>query len=159
MKERITITLNEKLLKQLKEGGISKFMQKFGAGYSAYFKEKYDLQRKGHFFQGRFVSVHIKTDEQLKIVFVYIHTNPISLIEPKWKEIGIKNPDKVIKFLKDDYKWFSYPDYIGKKNFSSVTERDFIFKVMGGTQDCEYFVENWIRHKGKIKKFVGFALE
>jgi len=55
------------LLRQIQDRGISKFMQKFGAGYSAYFKEKYNLQRKGHFFQGRFVSVHIKTNEQLKI--------------------------------------------------------------------------------------------
>jgi len=30
---------------------------------------------------------------------------------------------------------------------------------MGGTQDCEDFVENWIIHKGKIKKFVDLVLE
>ena len=146
------------LLRQIKDEGISKFMQKFGAGYSAYFKEKYNLQGKGYFFQGRFVSVHVKTDGQLKIVFVYIHANPISLIEPKWKEAGIKNPKKAIKFL-ENYKWSSFFDYIGKQNFSSVTERDFMLKVMGGKQGCIDFVENWIKHKGEIKEFSELSLE
>lgn len=146
------------LLRQLQDKGISRFMQKVGAGYSAYFKEKYGIQGKGHFFQGRFVSVYIKTDDQLKIVFVYIHVNSISLIEPRWKEIGIKNPQKAIKFI-ENYKWSSYPDYIGKQNFPSVTERDFMLKVMGGEQGCKDFVENWIKYKGKIREFADLALE
>jgi len=149
------------LLRQLKEGGIIKFMNKFGAGYPAYFKQKHGLKEtkdKGYFFQGRFVSVHIKTDGQLKIVFVYIHTNPISLIEPKWKEIGIQNPKKVIKFL-EDYKWSSYPDYIGQKNFPSVTKREFILEIMDGEKGCKEFVENWMRYKGKIKEFPELVLE
>ncbi len=146
------------LLRQLQDKGISKFMQKFGAGYAAYFKNKYELEQKGYFYQGRFISVPIKTDDQLKNVFVYIHTNPVSLIEPKWKEIGIRDPNKAIKYV-ENYKWSSYPDYIGKKNFPSVTERDFILKVMGGEQGCRDFVEHWIRYKGEIKEFDELALE
>lgn len=93
-------------------------MMKFGAGYGGYFNRKY--HRKGHVFQQRFSAVHIEGEEQLKTVFVYIHTNPISLIEPNWKEKGIEEPEKVIEFL-ENYKWSSYQDYIGKKNFPSVT--------------------------------------
>ena len=145
------------LLRQLKDNGITQFMKKVDGGYGRYFNEKY--KRKGYVFQNRFVSVHIKTDEQLKIIFVYIHANPISLIEPKWKEIGIKNPDKAIKFLEDEYKWSSYPDCIGKKNFPSVTERDFILKVMGGEQGCRDFVENWVRYKDEFKEFPDILLE
>ena len=149
------------LLKQLKPGGITKYMNKIGAGYPAYFKQKYNLRSikdKGYFFQGRFRSVHIKTDRQLKIVFVYIHTNPVSLVESKWKEIGIQNPDKVISFL-ENYKWSSYLDYIGKKNFPSVTERKWISEIMGGEKGCKELVENWIRYKGKMKEFSNLALE
>jgi putative transposase len=146
------------LLRQFRDNGISNFMQKFGAGYSAYFKNKYNLKQKGYFFQGRFVAVHIKTDEQLKTVFVYIHTNPVSLIEPKWKETGIKNPEKAIEFVKN-YKWSSCSDYIGKKNFPSVTEREFILKIMGGSEGCKEFIEDWIRYKGEIKKFANLVLE
>lgn len=146
------------LLRQIQDEGISKFMQKFGAGYSSYFKEKYNQQGKGYFFQKRFEAVHIKTEDQLRTVFVYIHTNPISLIEPNWKERGIRNPEKVIKFL-EDYKWSSYPDYIRKRNFPSVTEREFLLEIMGGEQGCKRFVEDWVKYKGEIKKFASLALE
>jgi putative transposase len=146
------------LLRQLKEGGIIKFMNKFGAGYPAYFKQKHGEKRRGYFFQGRFTSVHIKTNEQLKTVFVYVHTNPLSLIEPDWKERGIKNPERAIKFL-EDYKWSSYPDYIGKKNFPSVTKREFVLETMDGRKGCKEFVEYWVRYKHEIKRFAELALE
>lgn len=146
------------LVRQLKDGGISKFMQKLGTGYPGYFKRKYNLERRGHFFQERFVAVHIKTDEQLKAVFAYIHTNPLSLIEPKWKKGEIKNIKKAIKFL-ENYKWSSYLDYIGKKNFPSITERKFLLETMGEEQGCKDFINNWIRYKGEIKKFPELFLE
>lgn len=144
------------LVRQLREGGISKFMAKLGTGYGGYFNRKYN--RQGHVFQKTFTAIHIENEDQLRVVFVYIHTNPISLIEPKWKEMGIKDPEKVIKSL-ENYKWSSYPDYIGKKNFPSVTDREFILKIMGGGHGCKEFVENWVRYKGEIKKFAKLALE
>lgn len=144
------------LLRQLKEGGITKFMMKLGAGFGGYFNRKYG--RKGYVFQSRFSAAHIKNNEQLKTVFVYIHTNPISLIEAKWKEIGIKEPERVIEFL-EKYKWSSYPDYIGKKNFPSVTDRKFILEIIGGEQGCKNFVENWIKYKREISKFADLSLE
>lgn len=144
------------LLKQIKNEGISQFMKKLGTGYAAYFNKKYD--RKGHLFQGRFKAVHIKNDKQLETVFVYIHSNAISLIEPKWKEIGIKEPESVVEFL-EDYKWSSYLDYIGKKNFPSVTDREFILKIMNGEPGCKEFVDAWVKYKGKISEFINLSLE
>ena len=144
------------LLKQLKENGITKFISKVGTGYAGYFNRKYE--RKGYFFQNRFSSVHVKDDNQLKIVFTYVHTNSISLIEPKWKEIGIENSEKVVEFL-ENYKWSSYRDYLGKKNFPSVTERNFMLEIMGGEQGCREFIENWVRYKREIKNFSNLSLE
>ncbi|MBU2539601.1 transposase [Patescibacteria group bacterium] len=135
------------LLKQLKDNGITQFMKKVGGGYAKYFNDKYS--RKGHLFS-RFQVVHIKTDEQLKNVFTYIHTNRISIIEPGWKEAGIKNPEKVIEFLEND-KWHSYPDYLGKKNFPSVTEREFLLDIMNGAEGCREFINNWIKYKKELK--------
>jgi len=131
------------ILKQIKENGISKFMQKVGTGYANYFNKKYD--RKGHLFN-KFRAVHIKDDNQLMVDFVYVHSNLISLAEPGWKEKGIKNPEKVIKFLENNNR-HSYPDYLGKKNFSSVTERDFLLELMGGVKGCREAVNDWIMHK------------
>lgn len=135
------------LLRQLKDGGISEFIRKFGAGYVGYFNKKYS--RRGPLF-AKFRAIYIKDDKQLQVVFVYIHTNPVSLVEPKWKEKGIKNPKEVIEFL-DSYKWSSYSDYLGKNNFSSVTERDFMLKAMGDKKGCKDFVKNWVKYKGKLR--------
>ncbi len=144
------------LLKQHKDDGISKFMSKVGTGYGGYFNRKYD--RKGYVFQNRFSAIHIKDDNQLKIIFVYIHTNPIALIEPNWKENGIEDSEKAIKFL-ENYRWSSYPDYIEKIFFPSVTERDFILEIMSGQQGCKEFIEHWVKYKGEIREFSSLALE
>lgn len=137
------------LVKQLKNNGITNFMKKFGIGYGGYFNRKY--QRKGYVFQNRFKSVHIEDNDQFMIVVPYIFTNPIALIEPSWKEKGIRSNStkEVLKFL-EGYKWSSYQDSIGIKNFPSVTERDFLLKVMDGEQGCKKAVENWIKHKREI---------
>lgn len=144
------------LVKQIKDMGITDFMRKFGAGYATYFNKKY--QRKGHLFQGRFYAVHVKNDTQLKTVFVYIHANPISLVEPNWKEEGIKNPQRIIKFL-ENYKWSSYQDYLGKNNFPSVTERDFLLDIMGGVKGCKSFVDSWVEYKKELKDWSLVGIE
>ena len=143
------------LAKQVKDDGISQFMKKVGTGYATYFNKKY--KRKGHLFQNRFKSVLIKNEEQLKTVFVYIHTNPISLICPNWKEKGIEDVKRAIEFL-ENYKWSSYGDYIGKKNFPSVTEREFITKVIGGQEGCKKFIDNWIKYKKEINSYSGIEI-
>ena len=132
------------LVRQKIKDGITQFMRKLGTGYAYYFNKKYD--RRGHLFQGRFKAVHIRSDRQLKAAFVYIHTNPISLIDFRWKKEGTANVRKAIKFL-ENYKWSSFPDYIGNKNFSSITEREFLSDVLGGKKNRREIVLDWIRGK------------
>ncbi|MDI6591908.1 MAG: transposase [Patescibacteria group bacterium] len=144
------------LVRQLREGGISKFMRKIGAGYGIYYNKKY--KRTGHIFQGKYRIVHIKTQEQLKTVFVYIHSNPVSLIVPNWKEKGIKEIKKVINFL-ENYKWSSYPDYLEKKNFPSLTNREFLTKIMDGFKGCQEFVNGWLQFKKESADFNQVAIE
>jgi len=141
------------LIRQLKDGGISKFMQKMNTGYAIYFKKKYGIKLRGHFFQDRFEAVHVRNETQLRVVFAYIHTNPIALVEPKWKAKGIADPVKIIKFV-ENYKWSSYGDYIGKKNFPSLTERKFMLKVIGEEEGCKKWVEGWIKQKAEIRKLM-----
>lgn len=137
------------LLEQIKDKGISEFVRKVGTGYAGYFKKKYGW--KGHLLQ-RFKAIHTADEEQLKTVFTYIHTNPISLIEPNWKEKGIGNSEEVIGFL-ENYKWSSYNDYIGKPNFPSITERKSLLEIMGDKQGCKDFVDNWVKYKEEARKF------
>ena len=63
------------LLEQLQENGISKFMQRFGGGFTKYFNKRHE--RTGVLFQGAFKAVHIHSDEQLVRLSAYINLNHI----------------------------------------------------------------------------------
>lgn len=143
------------LVRQLTEKGTTDFMRKLG-GYSYYFNKKYD--RVGPLFQGRFKAVRIKTESQLRNTFVYIHVNPIEIIEPGWKEKGIKNPQKTLQFL-EKYRWSSYPDYIGGKNFPTVIKKEFFLKILDGEKGCKKEVENWVLYKAGIEDMKDIILE
>ena len=136
------------LLKQIKDGGITKFTSKTGIGYGGYFNRKNN--RKGHVFQYRFNAVPITTDEQLKIAIAYICTNPLSLKYPEWKRVRIENTEEALEFL-EKYKWSIYPDLIGIKNFPSVTQRDFILELFGGPEKLKEFIKDYIKCKGELK--------
>ncbi len=146
------------LLKQVKDNGISKFMKKLGGGYARYFNDKY--KRKGHVFQDTFRAVRIESDNQFMATVSYIFTNPIALIEPEWKELGIRNHStkKVFKFL-EEYKWSSYQDCIGIKNFPSVTERESLLKIIDGIKNLKEVMEDWIEHKKDIARYARLFLE
>ncbi len=130
------------IVKQLVDGGITKFMHKLGTGYTLYFNQKY--KRTGSLFEGKFKRIYIDKDEYLIHLSRYIHLNPIELIQHDWKKRGIKDWEKVNEFLKN-YRWSSYPDYIGKKNFPSVIKKDFLMGYFDKSKEkYEKFVRNWI---------------
>lgn len=108
----------------LGEEGISVFMKKLCTAYSMYFNKKHE--RTGTLFEGKFKSTHVDYDEYAKYIFSYIHLNPVKLIEPNWKEVGIKSDMNVLNFL-NNYKWSSYSDYrgISRKENKILSREDF----------------------------------
>ncbi|MFH1643121.1 MAG: transposase [Patescibacteria group bacterium] len=132
------------LVRQLVDNGIVLFMQKLG-GYSYYFNKKYE--REGTLFQNRYKIKRVKSEEQLENNFVYINTNPISIIESGWKEGKVEDVRKTIEFLENKYRWSSYWDYIGKKNFPSVITKDFFLEFFGEEEKIREKIESWILYK------------
>lgn len=145
------------LMRQLGEDGISKFMKKIGTGYGLYYNKKYE--RSGHIFGGRYRAVLVKTNEQLRTVFAYIHANPVAIIFPGWKEKGIKDLKRAIKFLEEEYRWSSYADYLGKYNFPSLTRREFLTGVMEGPGGCQELVNAYLELKRELADFDKVAIE
>lgn len=129
------------ILRQLVENGISDFMKKLSLGYAMFFNKKYE--RVGPLFQGRYKVKEVKNDEYFLHLSRYIHLNPVELIEPDWKKLGIRNLEKMDQFLQS-YRWSSYPDYLNKKNFPSITSRDFLISYMGGQAKYKKFVDNFV---------------
>ena len=124
------------------EGGITKFMKKLNMGYARYFNEKY--KRSGALFQGRYKSITIENNAHFIHLPYYIHLNPLDLTAPEWRERKISNLDNAIKFL-NSYRWSSHLDYAGKKNFPSVTQREFLMEFFNGSQNYKKEIINWIK--------------
>lgn len=131
------------ILREIIPNGISLFMQKLG-GYTSYFNKQYN--RVGPLFQSRYKSVLIQDDVQLHAVFAYVHTNPVELIEPGWKESKVENKKRALEYL-ENYKRSSYRDYIGVPTFPTSTQREFFLEFFGGAQKCREAVEDWVNWK------------
>lgn len=80
------------LLSPLTENGVSVFMKRLATAYSMYFNNKYE--RTGSLFEGKFKAEWLGEDRLLKYLFAYIHLNPVKLIDPAWREEGIKDAAK-----------------------------------------------------------------
>ena len=99
-------------LKEIKEGGISLFMQKVMTGYTMYFNTKND--RTGALFAGTFKAKHVDDDRYFKKLLSYIHMNAAELVEPEWRR-GVGRISGVKKFLMS-YRYASLPDFMSRFN-------------------------------------------
>jgi putative transposase len=100
------------LVKEIEEGGISKFMLKLTTAYVMYFNKKYS--RTGALFEGAFKAVHITRDQQLKYLYSYIHLNPAKLIDKNWKDKPTKSKTDLLDYTKK-YKYSSIEEYMNDK--------------------------------------------
>jgi putative transposase len=127
------------MIRQKVDNGIIKFMQKLGTGYTMYFNNKYD--RSGSLFQGRFKAVMLDRQEHFHYLPYYIHTNPLSLNYGGSTSIDWQ---KKFDFLVN-YRWSSFPDYIGNQNFPSVIHSDYLLNVFGGEKEFKSHMESYLR--------------
>lgn len=110
------------LAKPKDEKSISCFMQKLFTAYTMYFNKKH--KRTGRLFESTFKARLVDKDEYLKYLFAYIHLNPVKLIEPKWKEVGIENFKKAKEFLKNYY-WSSCNHYLNGRDDPILNTKEF----------------------------------
>lgn len=132
------------LIRELEEGGISKFMQKLTTGYTMYFNKRHD--RSGALFQGTFKATHVADDRYLRYLISYIHLNPIKLIEPKWKETGITDKAHAERYL-ETYMLSSYLDYLGKKRLEGmILAREALPEYFSSGTEFKTFVTEWLTY-------------
>lgn len=128
------------------ENGVPKFMKKLNMGFVKYFNHKY--KRRGTLFEGRYKSVLVKEHAHFVHLPYYIHLNPLDLMAPEWRERKLNNYKKAIEFL-NSYRWSSHLDYLGKKNFPSVTRRELLLKFFDGKKGYERSIEEWLKDLSK----------
>lgn len=86
------------IVRQLEDGGISKYMHKLSSGYTSYFNEKHE--RTGSLFGGKFKAKHIDSKEYLLHLSVYINLN--------FRVHQFGSPTPKLKFVKSS--WAQYID-------------------------------------------------
>ena len=130
------------LVRAKEELDTSRFMQKLLTGYTMYFNKK--NERTGALFQGKFKATHVDEDRYLKYLVSYIHLNPVKLIDPKWKENGIKNRSQAKQYL-EKYRYSSYIDFLGQKRpESSLLSPDALPEYFTDSADFASTVDEWL---------------
>jgi len=116
------------LLSEVVPKGVPMFMKKLNMGYAKYFNEKY--QRSGALWQGKYKKKLIERDAHFLYIPYYIHLNPLDFSTPEWREGKVANTTKALEQLKN-YRWSSHLDYLGEKNFPSLTVREYLAPIIG----------------------------
>lgn len=132
------------LVRETTPGGISGFMGKLLTSYSMYFNKKY--KRTGTLFESTFRARHVDNDNYLKYLFAYIHLNPVKLIDPEWKNNGIRNKKAAEEFLKN-YRYSSYDEYVGAEREEKVILTQRIFpEYFEDSRSFKAFIKDWIEY-------------
>src|SRR3989344_1265426 len=138
------------ILKETAENGISRFMQKLQTAYTMYFNKK--NERSGSLFQGTFKAVHANHDTYLKYLVSYIHLNPVKLIQPNWKEIGIGDLQKAEIFL-NGYKYSSYQDFLGINRIENhILDRECLPKYFENLKHFIGTTKEWLQLRSDFYK-------
>lgn len=124
------------------ENGIALFMKKLNGGFAKYFNERYE--RSGALFQGKYKKVEVNNEAHFLYMPYYIHLNPLDLMAPEWRGGVLNDRAKAIEFL-DSYRWSSHLDYLGKQNFPSVTQREFLTDFFGGPKGYEKGIKDFLK--------------
>jgi REP element-mobilizing transposase RayT len=116
------------LVHEKTEGGTSLFIGKLLTAYSMYFNKKYVY---------------------LKYLFAYVHLNPVKIIDPEWKENGIKDRVAAKEYL-EKYPYSSYHEYMGMtRQESGIVRMNAFPEYFIKPQDFIGFLDDWLFFKDK----------
>ncbi len=137
-------------------GNISIFSKKIFGGYTKYFNEHNN--RSGVLFQGRSKIIQVVRNAHFLYLPFYIHLNPLGLMQPNWKEDGVKNIDKAMEFL-EQYRWSNYRDIIstGNGEFADASNKKLFFEMFQtNPQKYKKDLRGWIKDGGYREDFNQF---
>jgi len=96
-------------------GNLGRGMRHLNGVYTQFFNR--DQGRDGALFRGRYQAILVDADEYLLHLTSYIHRNPL--------EAGM------VERL-GEYRWSSYPAYIGRTEAPAWLRRDMVYSMLGG---------------------------
>lgn len=119
------------LLKETKEGGISKFMQKLGNSMSTYANLKH--KEKGSLFQGAYKGRTVGEDRYLRYLAPYIMVKNVFELYPGGYKRAVAEFDRAWKWALA-YPYSSLPHYAGKRE-SPIIDHDILGEIFSSSQE------------------------
>ncbi len=143
------------ILKEIREAGVTLFMQKFGIGMTAYFNVKY--QDAGRLFQGAYKARVVDEDEYLKYLSVYIQVkNPFELY-PKGIKAALRNFDQAFEWAVK-YPYCSLADYVGRRS-SPIINRDILAEMFETPEKYKEFARDCILSMNFEERLEALAID
>jgi REP element-mobilizing transposase RayT len=102
------------LVLETPRGNLLKVMHGINSSYTGYFNRRYG--RSGHLFQGRYKAILVEKDTYLLSLSRYVHLNSV--------RAGVVE-------RAENYRWSSYPGYIGKEKESEWMEYAWVLSQFG----------------------------
>lgn len=136
------------LIAERVEGGLTLFLRKM-TGYARYFNDRHERRNKMLF--ERVKKVRIERQEQFLYSTHYMHFNPLDYLEGAkgWRERDkgdIRNTTEALAYL-EKYRWSSYLDYCGTKNFPSLLSKERLF---GSPQEYRASIKQYLSEREKL---------
>lgn len=143
------------ILKEIRENGISKFMQRLGTGLTMYYNTKY--QESGSLFQGSYKAKIVDEDLYLKYLSVYIQVKNIFELYPGGLEKAIKEFNKAYDWA-TDYMYGSLTDFVREGN-RGIIEKDIFLELFSDPKEYKEFARECMLSMNLEEKLSDMTLE
>ncbi len=129
------------ILKEITEGGISRFIHKFSMSYSKFINAKY--QESGRLFQGVFQSRNLDTDEYIQRAAVYVMVKNTFELYPKG---GLRG---ATENFDDAWEWavnfpFSSFRFYATNTDSPILDKDLLGEIFDSPKSFKEFSKDYI---------------
>ncbi|HBV00904.1 MAG TPA: hypothetical protein DEF00_00725 [Candidatus Taylorbacteria bacterium] len=119
------------LLKEIKDRGISKFMQKLGNSMSTYANLKH--KEKGSLFQGAYKSRTVMEDRYLRYLAPYIMVKNVFELYPGGYKRAVAEFDRAWQWALT-YSYSSLADYVNNRE-SPITDNDILGEIFSSPRE------------------------
>lgn len=147
------------LVEEIREGGISKFMQRLCGSMSAHFNAKY--RERGTMFQGSYRSRTISEDTHLRYLIFYIQVKNVFELCPGGLSRASANFDGAWKWALN-YKFSSFGPYVAGSD-TPITEAELIRELHSNVDafknEARELLDGHLEHHNDDNSLVEIALE
>lgn len=142
-------------LKEIKDGGISLFMKRFGTSMAKYFNAKY--KENGRLFQGPYKMKRIDEEMYFKYLSVYIQVKNVFEMYPGGYEKAVNEFEKAYDWA-IKYPYCSLADYAGERN-SPIIDKDVLGKLFSNPKEYKEFARQCLEEINLYNKLGKLTLE